>query len=102
MDENGFLPAAEIWGSIKTKIKSISSILNLVGSELGQTAEYDEDEFLKVELGYTKNTDIIKIERTDLSKRRGCRVEIHSRPRTIEGEEMREEMGKFRLNGHCF
>ena len=53
MDENGFLPAAEIWGSIKTKIKSISSILNLVGSELGQTANMMKMNSM-VELSITK------------------------------------------------
>jgi len=36
-------------------------ISDLLGSELGISIQYDEDEFLKVELGYNKNTGVIKI-----------------------------------------
>ena len=64
MDENGFITTADIWDSIKRKIKKVkddSLISDLFGSELGNSVQYDEDEFLKVELGYNKNTDVIKI-----------------------------------------
>jgi hypothetical protein len=64
MDENGFISTADIWDSIARKIKEVSAdslMSDLLGSELGISVQYDEDEFLKVELGYNKNTDVIKI-----------------------------------------
>lgn len=64
MDENGFITTADIWDSIARKIKEVkanSLISDLLGSGLGNSVQYDEDEFLKVELGYNKNTDVIKI-----------------------------------------
>ena len=64
MDENGFITTADIWDSIARKIKEVkddSLISDLLGSELGISIQYDEDEFLKVELGYNKNTGVIKI-----------------------------------------
>jgi len=62
MNEKGFITTADIWGSIARKIKGVrgDSLISLV-SELSNIIHYDENEFLKVELGYNNNTNVISI-----------------------------------------